>query len=124
MGTVFFTSEKFAPYLPDECQVNPNVLGYELAAWLSVELMKSGIATSYPNAEDWGWFLDCKRDGGKYMICCNGTKNDAEEYEWRIDIESPKFFFRRNQNNEKYIQELIIKITECLTNAGIKLETE
>ena len=119
-----FTSEKFAPYLPDECQVNPNVLGYELAAWISVELMKSGVATSYPAAEDWGWMLDYENDGRQFMICCSGVKNDDEVFEWRVEIENPKSFFSRNQNNEKYIQELVIKISECLTNAGIKIENE
>ena len=50
-----FRSTKFAPVLPDDSQVNPQVYGAELAFWLCTELAKRGIVTSYPNFEDWGW---------------------------------------------------------------------
>ena len=53
---VEFKSSRFVPVLPEDCQVNPGVYGAELAFWLSQALAKAGVATSYPNNEDWGWF--------------------------------------------------------------------
>ena len=63
MSMLVFQSDRFRPYLPDDCQVNPNVLGFELADWLSRELAKRGTITSYPNYEDWHWFLEGTASG-------------------------------------------------------------
>src|SRR4029079_14060405 len=52
-----FRSTRFAPVLPDDAQVNPQVYGAELAFWLCTELAKRGVMTSYPDFEDWGWFI-------------------------------------------------------------------
>jgi hypothetical protein len=53
MWTVEFSSAKFLPYLPEDCQPNPGAYGFELALWLSQELAKRQIYTSYPVGEDW-----------------------------------------------------------------------
>ena len=124
MENIFFRTDKFAPYLPEDSQVNPNVLGFELAHWLSQELAKSGVVTSYPIAEDWGWFLEYNVDGREYMICCNGLENDNQEYEWRVDLQRPKSFFRKPVVNEDDENFLTFKITACLKNAGIVIEIE
>jgi hypothetical protein len=121
MDPITFRTEKFAPYLPDECQVNPNVLGYELAHWLSVELMEAGLVTSYPNSEDWGWFLDHTIDNREYMICCSGNKTDEGNHEWQIYIERPRIFFRRSQMKEDELEPLMTIIIQCLAKEGIKL---
>lgn len=55
---VDFESRLFAPFLSEEGQVNPQVYGAELAWWLSRELAQEGVETSYPNSEDWGWFIE------------------------------------------------------------------
>lgn len=119
---IFFHSNKFAPYLPEECQVNPNVLGFELANWLSFELAKIGVITSYPIAEDWGWFIEYNIEGREYLICCNGLENGKHGYEWRIGLERQKIFFRRPLVNESDEKFLTLKITKCLEKAGIVIE--
>ena len=77
---VTFTSEKFRPVLPEECQVNPGCYGAELAYWLCRELVCSGVVTSYPNYEDWGWFIEyITADGDEFWLCCgniNGTDRE------------------------------------------------
>ena len=55
---VDFHSDAFAPVLPEDSQVNPEVYGAELAFWLCTELAKRGVVTSYPEYEDWGWYID------------------------------------------------------------------
>jgi hypothetical protein len=78
---VEFESKDFAPFLPEDSQVNPNVYGAELAFWLSEQLAKSGIATSYPNYEDWGWFLEyITESGDEYWLCCGNRDGSKDKW--------------------------------------------
>ncbi|MCP5419027.1 MAG: hypothetical protein H6970_00860 [Gammaproteobacteria bacterium] len=68
-----FHSEKFAPVLPEESQVNPAVYGAELAFWIAQELARRGLAPSYPESEDWGWCVEWSTpEGAEFALhCCN-----------------------------------------------------
>ena len=44
-ASVIFDSDLFAPFLPDDAQVNPRVYGAELAFWLFRQLAARGIVT-------------------------------------------------------------------------------
>ena len=69
-----FNSEKFRPVLPDEAQVNPGVFGAELAWWLCTELAVRGVVTSYPEYEDWGWYLNhSTQSGAEFAIHCGNV---------------------------------------------------
>lgn len=83
---VTFNSERFRPYLPEDCQVNPGRYGAELAAWLSRELAGRGVITSYPNFEDWGWFLEYITESGEeYWLCCGNV--EGEDARWTCFLE-------------------------------------
>ena len=69
---------EFLPYLPEECQANPGVYGFELALWLSQELAGRGIITSYPNGEDWGWFIEYIQDEVEIMVGCSSRSEEGE----------------------------------------------
>ena len=58
--------------LPDECQVNPGRFIAELTYWLCIRLYEEHrIVTSYPECEDWGWFLDYSTDkGDEFALHC------------------------------------------------------
>jgi len=76
----------FAPFLPDEAQVNPNVYGAELAFWLSRQLAQRGTLTSYPQNEDWGWFIEYStEDNHEYWLCC--ANRDGTQNKWRCYLE-------------------------------------
>ena len=80
--SVTFRSSRFKPVLPEESQVNPGRYGAELAFWLCSELAQDGIVTSYPNYEDWGWFLEyVTSDGEEFWLCCGNT--DGKDDEWQ-----------------------------------------
>lgn len=51
MWQIEFTSAEFLPRLPESCQGNPGVYGFELAWWLAQALAEQGIVTSYPLGE-------------------------------------------------------------------------
>ena len=53
-----FSSAKFLPTLPEDCQPNRGVYGFELALRLAQALCRQGIVTGCPCVEDWGWCLD------------------------------------------------------------------
>ena len=123
MSMLVFQSDRFRPYLPDDCQVNPNVLGFELADWLSRELARRGVVTSYPNYEDWGWFLEGEQGGLEYMICCSGGDEGNGEFEWRVFVSHPKKLFGKRP--DRAVGEGVLqRVRQALEESGIKITVE
>jgi hypothetical protein len=93
---VIFRSTRFAPVLPEECQVNPGRYGAELAFWLCNRLYQEHrIATSYPDYEDWGWLLSyCTEEGDEFALHCGNI--DGTNDRWLISLRryGRKFFGR------------------------------
>jgi hypothetical protein len=86
-----FKSAEFLPYLPEDCQENPGVYGYELAHWLSRALADQGIFTSYPLGEDWGWLLEYLGEDVEITIACTSITDQEEGYkglpvQWSIAL--------------------------------------
>lgn len=111
--SVDFTSDLFKPFLPEDTQVNPHVYGAELAYWLSQNLAKKNIITTYPNNEDWGWFLEYFIDDNEYMLCCSNS--DEEGKEWRCFLRpQAKSLFGRNKAPIEKAAPLINALKELL----------
>ncbi len=96
MREIEFSSGKFPPYLPEDCQVNPGAYGFELAAWLSRTLAAKGVVTSYPVSEDWGWLIEYfPETGEELMIGCSSEAAEGEGFSgqplhWRIFLRTRK----------------------------------
>ena len=115
--SVDFNSELFRPFLPEEAQVNPQVYGAELAYWLSHQLALKGIATSYPNYEDWGWFLEYVNVDDEYWLCCGNS--DEEGNEWRCFLRPlSKGFFGRKKAPVSHAAPLLNALRELLEECG------
>ena len=123
MSLLVFQSDRFRPYLPDDCQVNPNVLGFEPADWLSRELAGRGVVTSYPNYEDWGWFLEGEQSGLDYMICCSGSDEGNGEFEWRVFVSHPKKLFGKRPDSA-VAEAVLQRVRQALEESGIKITVE
>ena len=106
-NTVQFKSDKFLPFLPDEAQVNPKRYGAELAYWLCKKLSEKEIFTSYPNQEDWGWYLDyILESGDEFMVSCGNI--DETENGWLCFVKpQTKGFFVKRKADMKGTEELI-----------------
>lgn len=93
---VTFESHLFEPFLSEDKQVNPCVYGAELAWWLSKELASEGVETTYPNYEDWGWFIEFVVADNEYWLCCGNL--DRSKTKWRVYLEcKAKSMFGRNK---------------------------
>lgn len=80
-----FRSQRFAPVLPEDCQVNPQVYGAELAFWLCTELARRGVTTGYPLSEDWGWYIEYSTpSGSEFAIHC-GNVGGARDH-WLLSL--------------------------------------
>jgi hypothetical protein len=98
---VSFRSGRFRPLLPEECQVNPGRYGAELAFWLCVELAKVGVATSYPNFEDWGWFLEyITQAGDEFWLCCGNVEGSDDRWTCFLEPKGTGFLGRRKPGLE------------------------
>jgi hypothetical protein len=82
---VEFRSDRFAPVLPEDSQVNPQVYGAELAFWLCSELAKGGVVTSYPEYEDWGWYIEYITEGGSEFAVHCGNVGGARDH-WLLSL--------------------------------------
>ncbi len=80
-----FTSVKCEPILPEDCQVNPGVYGAELAYWLCTELGKKGIGTSYPQNEDWGWYIEFITESGSEFAIHIGNISGTKD-QWLLSL--------------------------------------
>jgi hypothetical protein len=79
--SVKFKSKQFQPVLPDDRQVRPGRYGGELAFWLCRELAEFGVPTSYPDFDDWGWFLEYgDGNGNEFWLCCGNVEGTTEEW--------------------------------------------
>jgi len=128
MWQIEFTTEKFCPYLPEESQANPGVYGFELAHWLSVELMKRKLVTSYPLGEDWGWFIEYIEGNIELMICCSSHAESGEGYtghpiQWGVFIRASGWLFKKRKGPqvEAAVASLSQHVVAALEDAGIEV---
>ena len=99
---VTFSSTRFRPVLPEESQVNPGRYGAELAFWLSSELVREGVVTSYPNYEDWGWFIEyATADGDEFWLCCGNVDGTDDEWHCFLQPKGKGLFGRSTPADEK-----------------------
>ena len=128
MTDIEFTSAKFLPYLPEDCQANPGAYGFELALWLSRTLAQAGIVTSYPQEEDWGWFVEYIEGEAEFMIGCASQCDAGEGYlgqpvAWRVFIEQSLSLKQRlkGQAAPHIASTLVSAIVAALRSEGIDL---
>jgi hypothetical protein len=87
---ITFSTDKFRPFLPEFHQVNTGLYGYELADWLTRRLAAKGIHTSYPNWEDWGWYLEYISDAEQEVrmkISSYWRGLEAGPMDWQVLVE-------------------------------------
>jgi len=119
-----FKSEHFAPVLPEDSQVNPNVYGAELAYWLSAELARAGVVTSYPNAEDWGWFVEfLPESGSEFAVHC-GNEEGARD-RWLLSLRrNARKMFGRDKPPYEEASKLVAAIRALLSASPHVQEVE
>lgn len=86
LWTLEFTTDRFQPFLPEPCQVNEDLYGFELAAWLAQALAEADVITGYPHAEEWGWFLEYVSEAEQEIMigCASHGPTQGFPTQWRI----------------------------------------
>ncbi len=86
LWTLEFTTDKFRPFLPEPFQVNQDLYGFELAAWLAQALAEQDVLTGYPHAEEWGWFLEYVSEAEQEIMigCASHGPTHGFPTQWRI----------------------------------------
>jgi hypothetical protein len=127
MWRIEFSSSKFLPLLPEDCQGNPGVYGFELAWWLAQALSSKGIVTSYPLGEDWGWLFEyTSPDEAEFTIGCSSMAEEGDGYSgkaitWSIFIRPHTSLKQRlkGQTHEAEVQRLGNQVLASLRQEGI-----
>ena len=130
MWRIEFLSSDFLPLLPEECQGNPGVYGFELAWWLGQELAASGTVTGYPRGEDWGWLIEhINADDIEFTIGCSSVTQDGDGYfgkqiTWSIFIRPHTSLKHRlkGQTHEREVAGLAQQVMAALRSKGITPE--
>lgn len=127
MWRVEFTTDRFLPRLPEQCQTNPGAYGFELALWLAQRLLDRGIVTSYPQSEDWGWLIEFTDDDEtEIRIGCSSMAAEGEGYEgkpigWSVFVK-PHVSLRerlRGVTHLEKVNRLGSAIVELLESEGV-----
>lgn len=86
LWTFEFTTDRFAPFLPEPCQVSDDLYGFELATWLAHALAEHGVITSYPHGEEFGWFLEYPAESGQEITigCASHGPTLGYPTQWRV----------------------------------------
>jgi hypothetical protein len=127
MWRIEFSSSKFLPLLPEDCQGNPGVYGFELAWWLAQALAARGVVTSYPLGEDWGWLIEHRNpEEAEFTIGCSSMAEDGDGYagkaiDWSIFIRPHTSLKQRlkGQTHEAEVHRLGQQVREALAQEGI-----
>ena len=109
-----FRSDSFAPVLPEESQVNPEVYGAELAFWLCVELAKRGVVTTYPEYEDWGWYVEYfPASGSEFAVQCVNVEGTKDH--WLLSLRRhARKMFGRDKPPFSEVAGLVLEIKKLL----------
>jgi hypothetical protein len=126
MWRIEFTTDKFLPTLPEECQTNPGAYGFELALWLAHQLLRNGIVTSYPQSEDWGWFIEFTDEAEtEIQIGCSSMASHGDGYqgkpiEWSVFIKPHSSLRERLKGvtHSEKVNRLGARVVELLTSIG------
>lgn len=119
-----FRSRKFSPGLPEGSQVNPEVYGAELAFWLCQELAARGVVTSYPEYEDWGWYIEfLPESGAEFAVHCSNV--DGSKDHWLLSLRRrPRKLFGRDKPPYSEASSLIRAIRGAVEEAAEASELE
>jgi hypothetical protein len=91
MWRIEFEADRFLPFLPEECQSNPGVYGFELSVWVARTLAAGNLSITYSLQEDWGWLLQSGND--EFIIGCSSVCGEGDGYvgrsiTWSIFVDS------------------------------------
>jgi hypothetical protein len=119
-----FRSPRFQPALPEECQVNPEVYGAELAFWLGAALAGEGVVTSYPNSEDWGWFIEyAGESASEFALHCYNVEGSREH--WHLALRAfPRKMFGRDRPSVSLAEPLLRGLRAVLEQEASVTELE
>ncbi len=118
--SIEFVTDKFPPILPEPCQVNADLYGFELATWLAQALAQQGVISSYPTPGEWGWFLEFISEHEQELMvgCASVGASQGYPTDWRVFVRQRR---RPKKGGEDLGPMLIDAILSVLAAEGIEV---
>ena len=117
--SIEFETDKFPPILPESCQVNTDLYGFELAVFLAKSLAERCVITSYPYPDDWGWFLECISEHEQELMlgCASAGATHGYPTYWIVFVRQRR---KPKKGGEDLAPALIEAILSVLAAEGIE----
>jgi hypothetical protein len=98
--------------------INDCCFGEDVALWLRPQLQQLGYEATEPGQEDWGWHLDCTRDGVTHTLNIGGYDDESGRGEWRIIVERNRSLKERILGRNQQIEPAMARaLHSILTTA-------
>lgn len=89
---ISFKTGKFDPSKEKANPINP-VPGLGVLEWIRAALKDTAYTATMPGAEDWGWYMDVRRDKASYKVGASGSPEaGSSEVKWTVQIHSRRSF--------------------------------
>ncbi len=110
--SIEFTTDRFPPILPESCQVNTDLYGFELAVFLAGALAERGAVTSYPYPDDWGWFLEYITEHEQELMvgCASAGATNGYPTDWIIFVRQRRKPKKGGQDMGAVLVETILSV--------------
>lgn len=117
--SIAFTTDRFPPILPEPCQVNADLYGFELAVFLAQALARQGVVSSYPMPDEWGWFLEFISEHEQELMvgCASVGATQGYPTDWRVFVRQRR---KPRKGGEDLSPVLIAAILSVLAAEGIE----
>jgi hypothetical protein len=89
---ITFATGKFDISKETRNDINP-IAGEGVLNWIRERLAGSPYSSTAPSTEDWGWYIDVKGEGSRYMVGASGEpERPPPDVDWVIQIHKSRSF--------------------------------
>lgn len=115
-----FKSSAFDPREEQPNPINP-IAGESVLRWIRENVLEGKYASTEPDVEDWGWYIDVDGADSRYLVGASGQfeepgKVSGVELEWLVQVEKQRSILDRllGQNKMQAEDPLVTDLVNAL----------
>lgn len=131
---ISFKTSLFDPGQERPNPINP-IAGESVLHWIRERVLKGKYASSEPDAEDWGWYIEVDAGESGYLIGAGGEFEESDrksgaDLEWLIQIHKQRSIkeklLGRNklQDDDPFVAELVDALKGDPSFSDVQVEVD